>query len=421
MITVDDIKNKNFSLCVIGMGRIGLPLAISFAKNDVNVLGNEKNKDTLEKLNNHELPFFEKDMKSAFSYALENNNITFDDDNEKTIQTCDIIIIAVGTPLKENLLPDMSLITNVIEQVCGKAKNDSIIILRSTLAPGTTEKQILPKILEMNNTLNVAVCPERIVEGRAMEEIEKLPEIIGIKNSKIGNIVKELFLLLGNKEITITDTKTAETAKIFANVFRYVNFALANEFALICENLQVNAHEAIMLANKSYPRGGIPQPGPAGGPCLHKDGHFLANTSIFNLTKTSWLLNESIPSHIVTTIENHVGKIYGMQIGVLGRSYKADIDDMRDSLAMKLIEELKNKQAKVVSYEPNDKNSDSLNDVLKSEIVILAVNHSEFENITEDMFDKTKLVYDAWGVFRKLNFSTKGIKYIGLGKSLKDD
>ena len=103
-----------------------------------------------------------------------------DSNDDGTIQKCEIIIIAVGTPLRENLLPDMSIINNVIEEVCGKAKENSIIILRSTLAPGTTEKQILPKILEINNTLNVAVCPERIVEGRAMEEIERLPEIIGI-------------------------------------------------------------------------------------------------------------------------------------------------------------------------------------------------------------------------------------------------
>ena len=414
MISINDIKNKKFNLCVIGMGRIGLPLAISFAKKGVNVLGRETNKEILDKINRGELPFFEKDMGVAFNQALKKKTITFDSDNDRTIQKCEIIIIAVETPLRENLLPDMSIINNVIEEVCGKAKDNSIIILRSTLAPGTTEKQILPKILEINNTLNVAVCPERIVEGRAMEEIERLPEIIGIDDLKIGDVVKELFLILGNKEITITDTKTAETAKIFANVFRYVNFALANEFALICEDIQVNAHEAIMLANKDS-RSGIPNPGPAGGPCLHKDGHFLGNTPFLNLIKSSWLLNESIPTHIINTIEKQVGPIFGKTIGVLGRSYKANIDDMRDSLAIKLIEELETKQAKVISFEPNDSNSNSLEDVLKSEIVILAVNHSEFLEINEDMFRNTKLVYDAWGSFSQLDLNSKGIKYIGLG------
>ena len=158
MISIDDIKNKKFNLCVIGMGRIGLPLAISFAKKGVNVLGVEKNKEILDKINRGELPFFEKDMGVAFNQALKKKTITFDSNDDGTIQKCEIIIIAVGTPLRENLLPDMSIINNVIEEVCGKAKDNSIIILRSTLAPGTTEKQILPKIfLDIWNRAQVSL------------------------------------------------------------------------------------------------------------------------------------------------------------------------------------------------------------------------------------------------------------------------
>ena len=155
--------------------------------------------------------------------------------------------------------------------------DDSVVIPRSTLVPGTTEKIILPLIRRLKKSLHVAVCPERVVEGNVMKEIATLPEIVGVEgDEQIGNIVRELFLLLAeSKKITITNSKTAEIARIFNNVYRYVTFALANEFALVSEKRGIDARKAIELANKAYPRRGIPMLGPAAGPCLHKDGFFL--------------------------------------------------------------------------------------------------------------------------------------------------
>jgi UDP-N-acetyl-D-mannosaminuronic acid dehydrogenase len=399
------------------MGRIGLPLALSFASRGVNVFGVEKNESTLNLLKEKRLPFYEDGLQEAFEKS--EGSIFFESYDSFSFEHCPIVIIAVGTPLNENFMPNMSSIEDVVNSVCRTSKNDSIIILRSTLVPGTTEKRIQPLIRQLGKSLHVAVCPERIVEGKAMKEIATLPEIVGADDEETGHIIRELFLLLGqSKKITITNSKTAEAAKIFNNVYRYVTFALANEFALVSEKMGVDAREAIELANRAYPRGDIPMPGPAAGPCLRKDGFFLPNLSTDSLTRIAWSLNESITVHIIETIERTYGKVYGKKIGVLGKTYKANVDDIRDSLAIKLIEELKmNKGAEVVSYDPYTTNSSTLQDVLNSEILILAVNHSAFNNINEEMLKNVKFIYDVWGQLSNLDFSSYGIGYTALGKT----
>jgi UDP-N-acetyl-D-mannosaminuronic acid dehydrogenase len=416
MINSSNIKNKEFNLCVVGMGRIGLPLAVSFAVKGVRVWGVEKREEILQALKNGKLPFFETGMQEALDKSLKSGKISFVSDNGFAVEDCHIIIVAVGTPLKDNLLPDMSLIGDVVSKISKKAADDSIIILRSTLVPGITESRIIPYVKRINNSLHVAVCPERIVEGNAIREIAELPEIIGIDDEKVGNIVRELFLILGPKEVAITNTKTAEAAKIFTNVYRYVTFALANEFALVSEDLNIDATEAIRLANNGYQRSKIPVPGPSAGPCLRKDGLFLSNTSVINLTKVAWLLNESIPSHIIETIEHAYGNLFGVKIGILGKTYKAEVDDIRDSPAIRLMQELDVKGAKILSYDPYTSNSETLEEVLGSEIVVLAVNHKFFDNITVEMLKRSKLVYDIWGQFSNLHLESYHIKYISLGR-----
>jgi UDP-N-acetyl-D-mannosaminuronic acid dehydrogenase len=420
MITVSDIRAKKFSLCVVGMGRIGLPLAVSFASRGIQVTGVEKQHQTLDLLKRKEVPFHEVGIKEALSNNLDSGRIAFVADDGFSYQNSQVIIVAIGTPLKDNLMPDLSSVIDIVSHISISASEDSIVVLRSTLIPGTTETRILPQVKKANKRLHIAVCPERIVEGQALKEIAQLPEIVGVEDHRLGEIIRELFLLLGPKEIAITDTKTAEAAKIFTNVYRYVNFALANEFALICEKLKINATEAIELANNSYSRCNLPLPGPAAGPCLRKDGHFLSNSSAINLTRVAWLINESIPQHIIESIENASGSVYGKKVGVLGKAYKANIDDVRDSPAIILIQQLKIKGANVVSYDPYTHNSQSLEDVLESEIVILAVNHSFFDNLTADMLRKSSLVYDAWSQFSNLHLESYGITYLTLGKGIWD-
>ncbi|MGH9985134.1 MAG: nucleotide sugar dehydrogenase [Nitrososphaeraceae archaeon] len=415
MISVKQIRDRNFCLCIVGMGRIGLPMAVSFASKGVRVIGVEKNEKIIQMLKDGKALFFEEGLSEALASSTGSGKLTFVSDADCDYTGCQIIIVAIGTPLKENLMPNMSLIQDVVSEISRKASADSVVILRSTLVPGTTTNKILPQINKSSSRLRVAVCPERIVEGQALVEIARLPEIIGVEDEYTGSIVRELFLLLGQKQISITNTKTAEAAKLFTNVYRYVNFALSNEFALICENLNIDARETIHLANLGYSRSNIPLPGPAAGPCLRKDGLFLSNVSSINLIKVAWLLNESIPLHIVETIENKLGNLHGRKVGVLGKAYKKNIDDVRDSPAVRLIEELESRGAEVLSFDPHIPSPNTMDEVLESEILILAVNHSYFDQLDANKLRQTKLVYDVWGQLSGLNVSAKGTKYISLG------
>jgi UDP-N-acetyl-D-mannosaminuronic acid dehydrogenase len=415
MIDNSDIRNKNFRLAIVGMGRIGLPLAISFARKGVRVVGVEKQEKILEKLNSGYTPFYEPEMESGLIECVKSGRLTFEFDSNFKFGECNINVVAIGTPLKENLLPDMSSILKVVSKIADSASDNSIIILRSTLVPGITESQILPRVKRSKSNLKLAVCPERVVEGNAMKEIAELPEIVGVNDRRVGDLVRELFLLLGPKDISITQIRVAEAVKIFTNVYRYVSFALANEFALISEKLSIDSAEAINLANKGYPRSRIPLPGPAAGPCLRKDGLFLSNLSAVNLTKVAWLLNEHLPSHIIETIERAYGSLCDRKVGVLGKTYKANVDDTRDSPALRLIAELETKGSTVLTFDPYTQNDYTLKEVLESEVVILAVNHSYFEKITASMLKGSKLVYDAWGLFSKLCLEKHDVTYMSLG------
>jgi UDP-N-acetyl-D-mannosaminuronic acid dehydrogenase len=167
MLAISDIRKRNFNLCVVGLGRIGLPLALSFALQGVKVFGIDKRKEVLDTLNARNTPFQERGLRDALYKCLDSRMLVFAMEKEFEFKQCPVIIIAVGTPLKENLMPDMSLVYNVMSTVSKRAAEESIVILRSTLAPGTTQRLIFPHIEKADRNLHIAVCPERIVEDIA--------------------------------------------------------------------------------------------------------------------------------------------------------------------------------------------------------------------------------------------------------------
>ena len=230
-------------------------------------------------------------------------------------------------------------------------------------------------------------------------------------------MVTELFRHINlEKKFTYTTITGAELAKLFANVYRYIGFALANEFAIWAEMYNENASDIINASNYQYSRSNIPKPGFAGGPCLSKDGLFLDNNTTFSsIVSTAWKVNESIPQHVINKIKETENNLFGKKIGVLGISFKAGSDDLRNSPSQKLIELLNATGAIVKSHDPFVKDSLSLNEVLEhSEIIIVATNHEEFKNLTEEIKNyKVKLIYDVWGMYKKEQFLP--IKYLKLG------
>jgi UDP-N-acetyl-D-mannosaminuronic acid dehydrogenase len=294
--------------------------------------------------------------------------------------------------------------------------------MRSTLPPKTTTDIIIPFIenktgLKTGEDFQLAVCPERILERKAVKEIHELPEIVGGVNQISNDMVTELFKHINpEKKFSYTTVTGAELAKLFANVYRYIGFALSNEFAVWAEMYEENASDIIDASNFEYSRSNIPKPGFAGGPCLSKDGLFLDNNTTFSsIVSTAWKVNESIPQHVVNKIKESAGNIFGVKIGVLGISFKAGSDDLRNSPSQKLIDLLKATGAQVKTHDPFVNETLSLSEVLEdSEIIIIATNHNEFKNLADEINkSKAKLIYDVWGMYDKEELPS--LKYLRLG------
>lgn len=334
--------------------------------------------------------------------------------------------MTVGTPNTVDNSVDYSQVYSALSEVCNLNLKGKMIILRSTMAPKTTIEIVIP-FLEHKTAMRagidfaLAVCPERILEGQAIKEIHELPEIIGGVNEISNQIATELFRIINpKKEFLYTDPSGAELAKLFTNVYRYISFALSNEFAIWAEMYGLDASELIRIANYNYPRSNIPKPGFVGGPCLSKDGTFLDNNTTFSsIVSASWKLNESIPQHIVKNLKKISGNLFNKKVTVLGMSFKAGSDDLRNSPSVRLIEKLKSAGAQVFVHDPHVKETLPLSEVLDSpEIIILSTNHKDFLNIIPQIRNSgAKIVYDVWSMYKKEDFP--GMKYYRFGGILE--
>ncbi len=423
-VLIDKIKNKNATICVIGLGRVGLPLASVLTNSGFSVLGIDIDEQKLEMIRKSVCPFYDPPLQENLKKSVGSGKLTV----STTISDSkiDVIILTVGTPSMEGSA-DYSQLYSAINEICTNDIFGKLIILRSTLPPKTTEEIIIP-ILEKKTNLQcgkdfaLAVCPERILEGKAIQEIYDLPEIIGGVNEISNNIAKEVFLAINNKkEILFISPTGAELAKLFTNIYRYNIFALANEFAVWSELYGVDGTEVIKVANHNYERCNIPIPGFAGGPCLSKDSTFLANNTAFgSIVSAAWKLNESIPTHIVNNLKEIMGNLFDKKIAVLGLAFKGGSDDLRNSPSVKLVDILKTTGAKIRVHDPHIKDTEALETVLDSaDLVIIATNHKEFVTAKEKIrHAKPKLIYDVWGLFNQKDFPDS--RYLKFGQSIKN-
>jgi UDP-N-acetyl-D-mannosaminuronic acid dehydrogenase len=421
------IINKDFRLVVIGLGRVGLPLAVSFALAGIKTLGVDVDEELVKLVNEGKAPFHEEGLSEALKTVVGNGYLSAINDVNDVVSYGDVFIVAVGTPLTENNYPDYTQLISALKPLVRPELKGKLIVIRSTIAPGTLEKVVRPLLeasgLRAGVDFWLAVVPERIAEGKALYEIKTLPEIIGGIDEASSQMAVALFRHLNpSKKLIITRPIVAELAKLFLNVYRYVNFALANEFALIAEQYGVDAREVIRVANEDYPRGGIPVPGFSGGPCLSKDGYFLLQKNIFpEFIMIAWRLNEYLPQYVANRVIEAMRKlgleIFKVNIGVLGLAYKRDVDDTRYSPAKKLVECLEKLGLKVLVHDPYIRETLPLKQVLeKSHVLIIAVNHSQFMNI-EDVINEHPnivLVYDVWGIINRRRLRGN-IRYLALG------
>ena len=378
-----------------GAGHIGLPLGILFANKRKKVILFDKDKKNVDKINNLTMPFMEE---GGSRLLKENKKKIFATTEKKYLSSAKIIIICIGTPVK-NSKPDLALFFEMFKEIKKHLNPKNLLVIRSSIYPGTCLK--IQKFLG-KKFQNISYCPERVVQGKSITELPKLPQIVsGVSKNSI-NQSKKLFKLIC-KRIIVTSILEAELIKLFSNAWRYINFSISNEFYTICEKLGVNFRELRNNMVEGYDRNkNIPKAGFAAGPCLYKDtaqlNAFFKDS--FTLGKTATKINTRFPYFIYSKMKNKFkNKLFSKKIGILGVAFKSDIDDTRDSLSIELYKFLKKKGLKVNISDDFVKMREIINKkdlIKKSDIIILGVPHSSYKKIK---IPKKKYLIDSWGFF----------------------
>jgi UDP-N-acetyl-D-mannosaminuronic acid dehydrogenase len=393
-------------VAVLGLGRVGLPLALSFADRGLGVVGIDNDPARLEAIGEGRMPFAETGAQELLERVGAGGRLTL---SERVVDAAGArhIVITLGTPSFSHIEIDMREIRSALDDLLGVLARGHSLILRSTIAPGTTDfvAGYLAKHrdFQVGEDVFVAHAPERIAAGRFLEEIDTLPCIIGGVGARSGEVVGELFGVFGAPIVQTTPVQ-AELAKIWTNILRYTHFALPNLLMMDCERLSANVFDVIDLINRDYPRGGIAQPGLTAGSCLRKDFAFSEERSAApGMLLAVSRVNESVPLFLLEGLKRRLGTIANRKIAVLGLAFKADTDDERDSLAHKLIRLLERELADVAVHDPHVATPTvSLAEALDgADAVVVATNHSEFRDprALAAIADRARpecLVVDPW-------------------------
>jgi UDP-N-acetyl-D-mannosaminuronic acid dehydrogenase len=418
------MKRNKFDITIIGAGRVGLPLALSFESRGLSVAIKDINLKILISIKKKKSPFKEKGMQDLLK---KSKIVCFKD----KYPISNYYIITVGTPLKQNIETDLNQITKVIDGLINsKNISSNTIILRSTIAPNTMRfisNYINQKTgLVCGKNYFLSYCPERIVEGDAIKELTNLPQIIGINDKKTWFKSKKLFeYLLPKNKILKGTWAEAELSKLFSNIYRYVNFAIPNYFLMIANHFNVEPFALFDLMNFEYDRNkGLKSPGLTAGTCLRKDyGMINENFPQTDLILQAHKINEFMPMFIINLLKPE--KITNKRIGILGYVFKKDTDDTRDSLSPKIYRYLTKLVPKIINISDynllkgfyNDKENQltfkNLNEkelIKNSDVIIIAVNHSKYPDLLKKINLKKKIIIDPWRVLSKklINNYVKG-------------
>jgi UDP-N-acetyl-D-mannosaminuronic acid dehydrogenase len=339
---------------VIGLGYIGLPTALMLAKSGLRVVGTDLNKDLVNSLKEQKLTFNEPYIREVFDEAIT-NGIEFVTEYIRA----DVYIVAVPTPYqKETKKIDAGYVISAVNKIIEVCANNAIIIIESTVSPGTIDKYVRPIIETKNAGLHLVHAPERIIPGNMIHELENNSRTVGVDDFNIGQKVKNIYSKFCKSEIVITDIRSAEMSKVVENTYRDVNIAFANELAKICRMDNMDVYEIIKIANK-HPRVNILQPGPGvGGHCISVDPWFLVGDypDLTNLILAARKINESMPKHVLGRIrdimrENKISDI--SRIGLYGLTYKEDVDDIRESPTLQILDRMSEHLASGIKvYDP---------------------------------------------------------------------
>ena len=387
-------------MSVLGLGYIGLPTAIMLARCGYEVLGYDANPNVVASLQRGKIHIKENDLQLYFEKVFNEGTLKIVDN----VVESDVFIVAVPTPFKESIgkkEADLSYIDAAAKLVSKVLKEENLVVLESTSPPMTTRRMTDMLVAETGldrNSFYTAHCPERVLPGRILYELEHNDRIIGAEREEAAMKAKEVYQpMVKEGHIYITDDVTAEMAKLVENSYRDVNIAFANELSLVCDELNIDVNELIQLANK-HPRVNILQPGiGVGGHCISVDPWFLVEKfEKANIIKMARTVNDSKPYWVAHKIEEAINYDKSKVIGILGLAFKPNIDDLRESPSEVIIKELLNKGYRVIGCEPNVNEDTAFGIKLMSieecyesaDILLLAQQHDEFIEAKEMIDDK---------------------------------
>ncbi len=384
-----------------GGGHVGLPLAIALADRGSKVVIYDINAATVDLINSGVMPFAEPDAAPKLTANLANGRLIASSD-PASVESAENVVVVIGTPVDEHLNPDPNAIPAALADTSAFFRDGQLLILRSTIFPGVTalvEKMVAATGLD----IDVAFCPERIAEHKAMEELFSLPQIVSSRTDRGRERAARLFSTL-TEEIVHLSPEEAELAKLFTNTWRYIKFAAANQFFMMANERGLDYERIREGLSRNYPRAkDIPGAGFAAGPCLFKDTMQLAafSNNNFALGHSAMLVNEGLPLYVVSQLEKRYD-LSELTVGILGMAFKGGSDDIRSSLSYKLRRVLKFKAKAVLCTDPNvteetDPTLIPLEDVIaKADIIIIATPHAEYRGLVID-----KPVADVWNILGK--------------------
>jgi UDP-N-acetyl-D-mannosaminuronic acid dehydrogenase len=394
---------------IIGLGRVGLPLALSFADAGLTVLGIDKDAERIAAVRDGRMPFQETGTQELLERVHASGRLELSERVPDAARARDIVI-TLGTPSFSHIEIDIRDIRTALDELLPVLDPGHLLVLRSTVAPGTTDfvAGYLTKRrgFTVGEDVFVAHVPERIAENHFIEEISSLPCIVGGVDPGSAERAARLFDVFGTAIVQTTPAQ-AELAKIWTNILRYTNFALPNLLMMDCEQHGANVFEVIDLINRDYPRGGIARPGLTAGTCLRKDFAFSEERSNApGMLLAVSRVNESVPLFLVEGAKRRLGSLADRKVAVLGLSFKRNSDDERDSLSHKLVRLLERELADVAVHDPVVATPSSTFEqaVDEADAVIVATNHSAFERpealaLIADRAKADCLVVDPWNAF----------------------
>ena len=440
---LNSLNSKSLKVCVVGIGRIGLPTALSFAKSGLETIGVDINESLVQDINSGKFPLKdEPGYDKIFNDVIKNKKFSATTDIENTVPNSDLILLSLPTPMDESNVPDYSALRNVAMKLSEILSPNSLVIVESTIEPGFIEDEMVSLIsesgrLKVNENFFIGVCPENANPGEILHDFTNLPRLVGGINQNITKIIKSIYNFVFSVELVeMPDCKTANAVKLTTNVFRDINIAFISELALMFEKLGIDTNIVLEAAKKKYnfqvhyPGSGV------GGPCLPINSYQFLNTakrtgSNLSIIESGRKINESMPEHVIKltldAFEECNKSIQGTTILILGISYKPNVKDIQLTPAEIIIKKLQKLGANIRIYDPYFKTTDvfgikpeeNLDDVFANvNAAIIVTGHDEFKKYEISKFSQTinKILIDTRGIIEPTSAKDANLVFRGLGR-----